>query len=545
MPYRDEKGLLTDPYQLWPDRVAWFGEFAGARHFVEYGPNLKHIAEAHTRRVPGLYEDADSEIPNPPKGSTPRAVWQHVARLENLPERVPYRVTSVTESGETFTSGTFTVAPPPAPGQPARYLLTSDHQLKPNVAANLQKVVETVGRVDGVLFAGDAANVAGRASEWFDHPRGFFPCLQGRAQSEVSSTIYRGGPILQHAPIFAAPGNHDMMGRHNDGLPVAERRDNAQPRDVAKRRYAAYADFFNPAGDPAVKARWIEDNTWNWRVYDAIFGAPGRFYHIELGDLYLIVLNVTRIWRPYSPAGDQRGKYAERIEDLHKPDNWGWGDFILEDIAAGSAQHTWLKGQLESEAFKRAKYKIVMMHHPVHGLGGNSIPAFAHPIQSIDRGTDGRVTAIRYEYPLEEDIFVRDVEPLLEAAGVQMIYTGHAHVWGHLRTAAGLHYLESSNVGNGYGCYLEGYAERHSGPYGDNRFNPANYPKTGDPHGLDPIPPSIRAPMHYPDGRPLPAVGSSDLTVFSILEAGTVSSYYFDVTAPDSDVIKFDTFTIA
>ena len=49
------------------------------------------------------------------------------------------------------------------------------------VAANLQKVVETIGKIDAVFFAGDLVNIPERASEWFDDKRGgaFFPCLQG------------------------------------------------------------------------------------------------------------------------------------------------------------------------------------------------------------------------------------------------------------------------------------------------------------------------------------------------------------------------------
>jgi len=43
-----------------------------------------------------------------------------------------------------------------------KILLTSDHQLKPMTAANLQKVVETVERVDAVFFVGDLVNVPDR-----------------------------------------------------------------------------------------------------------------------------------------------------------------------------------------------------------------------------------------------------------------------------------------------------------------------------------------------------------------------------------------------
>ena len=43
----------------------------------------------------------------------------------------------------------------------------------------------------------------------------FFPSFQGRAKSVVGTTEYRGGEVLQHAPIFTALGNHDVMGRTN------------------------------------------------------------------------------------------------------------------------------------------------------------------------------------------------------------------------------------------------------------------------------------------------------------------------------------------
>jgi len=50
-------------------------------------------------------------------------------------------------------------------------------------AANLQKVVETVERVDAVFFVGDLVNVPDRASEWFDDKRGvLFSVSSGSCQ---------------------------------------------------------------------------------------------------------------------------------------------------------------------------------------------------------------------------------------------------------------------------------------------------------------------------------------------------------------------------
>ena len=47
-------------------------------------------------------------------------------------------------------------------------------------------------------------------------------------------------------------------------------------------------------------------------------------------------------------------------------------------------------------------------------------------------------------------------------------------------------------------------------------------------------------------GNPTPYLASNDITAFSILDtgAGTVSSYYFDTGQPESQVVKFDEFTL-
>jgi hypothetical protein len=133
----------------------------------------------------------------------------------------------------------------------------------------------------------------------------------------------------------------------------------------------------------------------------------------------------------------------------------------------------------------------------------------------------------------------------LNETGVQLVHQGHSHVWFHLQNAAGVHYLETSNVGNSFGCYLEGYKERGNVP-DDPRYDSANYVSTGDPHGLLPIPPSIFAPQQDDNGNELPCIDSNELTAFSILDtrAGTVKSYVFDTRDPESAVVKFDEFPL-
>ena len=44
----------------------------------------------------------------------------------------------------------------------------------------------------------------------------------------------------------------------------------------------------------------------------------------------------------------------------------------------------------------------------------------------------------------------------------------------------------------------------------------------------------------------MPYIASQEITVFSILDTGkgTVNSYYFDTTKPESEVVKFDEFKL-
>jgi hypothetical protein len=185
------------------------------------------------------------------------------------------------------------------------------------------------------------------------------------------------------------------------------------------------------------------------------------------------------------------------------------------------------------------------MHQGPHGLGENINPIFAHPVQIIDYNKDGSINAVRYEYPIDEDILYRDLVPLFNQAGVQLVHIGHSHLWWHMEDEAGVDYLETSNVGNTYGCYLEGYKER-SGVPNDERFDAANYPTVGDPFGLEPTFPSVFAPMQNEAGEDLPCVDSDQLSVFSILttEDGMVRSYVFDTADPDAEPMLFDEFSI-
>jgi 3',5'-cyclic AMP phosphodiesterase CpdA len=555
--------LLTDPFLQLPTptsvRVVWFTEFAGTRHMVTYGKDLNRQATATTSKLSRTREDQKSRVGSQTEDNpvyqkpTLRHIWRHEAEIGGLTpgERIPYRVTSVREDGESFSSASFTLAPAPLPGTPLKILLTSDHQLMPMVAANLQKVGETVGRVDAVFFAGDLANIPDRASGWFDDSRGnaFFPCLQGRANYELEKngikTVYTGSQIIQHAPLFPAAGNHEVMGRFSTESNLNYQIFDSFPRAAAEELYAQNAVQLNPTGDPEVREAWLKDNSFNTSTYEEIFTSPQsgkggeKYYAVTFGDVRLVTLLITNMWRTPSLDDKAKGRYREREEDLNNPTAWGYGQHIFEPIAKGSAQYEWLEKELNSAEFKQAKYKVVMFHHPAHTLGDNIVPAFTEPVQIIERHEDGSIKAIRYEYPKDEDYIIRDVVPMLESAGVRLVFFGHSHLWNRFVSDAGTHFLESSNVGNSYGAAFGG----------NKRFVPEGYKEEyvalGDPNGLEPVVPSI-APLRGEGGEPVPYIASNDITVFSIFDTGdgTVSSYYFDTREPQSEVVKFDEFGV-
>ncbi len=543
--------LLSEPFLQLPTpnsvNVVWFTEFAGDRHRVLYGEHLKHQVAATTRQLSLMREDADSHLDRVYPQTTQRNIWRHEATLSNLTDkRLPYRVIS-THNGRDIASQTYSLAGAPSSGTPLKILLTSDHQLMPMTAANLEKVVATVGKVDAVFFAGDLVNVPDRASEWFDDNRGgaFFPCLQGHASYEMDKagikTVYRGGEIIQHAPLFTTIGNHEVMGRFSATKSLKEQFDDSIPRQVASQ----FAEKLNFNNDLQAKKPWIKANSFNTDTYEEIFSLPQnssggkRYYAVTFGDIRLIVLYVTNIWRSPSLDLEVKGRYQESIKDLNRPADWGYGQHIFERIDRASPQYNWLETELASPEFRQAKYKIVMFHHPPHTLGGNIVPAYTNPQPQIEKGADGTITAVRYQYPLAEDYIIRDLMPLLETASVQLVYYGHSHLWNRFVSPSGINFLESSNVGNSYGAHLA------DNPRPVPRNGDLNYVAVGDPNGLEPVIPNL-APLVDRTGTSLPYIASNDITVFSILDTqtGKIASYRYDTSRVNEPVVKFDEFAI-
>ena len=580
------RSLLTDPFLQLPTKssvnVVWMTEWEGDHHAVLIGEGVDELSRgemrgaaasrshrrsvevvrARTTKLSQVAEDSGSQIPPdrrpaPAAGIVPRSVFRHEAKVTGLRagRKVPYRVVS-TDDGSYVASGTFRLGPAPREGAPQRILLTSDHQAMVNTPANLEMAARTLGDLDAVFVAGDLVNIPDRASEWFDDQRGsaFFPVLQGRAgRASTHGEVYRGAPIVQNAPLFPAIGNHEVQGRRA-GMTGLNTSFNAPvPRAVVEQAYEAVADEVNPRGDRRVKQRWIEEHSFSTKTYEEIFSLPGgspggeTYYATTLGDVRLISLYSTRIWRGTNANANPAdrtvtSRYQEAKSVLGDPLRQGWGEHIFEPVSEGSEQLEWLERELRSRDFKRARFRVVILHEGPQGLGDNIMPVFADPVR-IEEREGGELNGVRYEYPLADNDLLNDLQPMLEKAGVDLVQNGHSHLWNRFRSSRGTHFLETSNTGNSYGAFHELSGRRR--PVPPAPWDAANYWAIGNPGGLAPIVPTEN-PMRTAAGEPMPFVQSNDHVVFTVLDTGRneVVSYIFDVRTPEVAPVVLDRFSL-
>lgn len=626
--------LLTEPFLQRPERssvrVVWLTNFPGVLHEVIVGDRVQRLAPATTERMQRMLEDASSRSPATEglglAEVVARPVWRHEAVVSGLlpNRRVPYRVRSVAADGSVHESGVYTLQPLPTRGQPLKILLTSDQQNRYGFPAAMQKVEQMFGPLDAVLLAGDYVDNPRQASEWFDRfdpawrntpgapgtrpfPNArpaFFPSLQGTYDRLFPEFPWRGGAILQHAPKFGAIGNHEQPGRYRPNARVAVNNgtqtanigymdNDPQPRWYAEMRYEDLKAQVNPSGDPAVREQWIRDHSHDWEVHRQLWthpeGPEGEQYYVQrIGDVAIAVMNVSRIWRTFNVRPQDRGKFTEFVAENRNPDEWGFGDFHFERFDRDSPQFRWLRETLASPLFRGAKYRIVVAHHTVAGLGDNAMPVHADNVMHLDYTDESgaaktrvvrmpgdsagraavfraevlplldRVTRVRYEYPLSEDIWKHDIEPLLVDARVQLVHIGHSHVYSRVvgRDAPGLTYLETSSAGNTFGAFwtqpdgtpwrgaLRGGGTGLFAP--DSPWDKANYPRTDDPFGRQPVYPTLANPMQLWAGepQPVPFVSSNDISTFSILDTGmgAVRSFAIDLRNPQAEPIEFDRF---
>lgn len=607
-----DASLLSEPYLQMPTEdsvvVAWFTDYEGSAHAVTVGEYLERTVLATTTKMTRKFEDQGSDLFDGDgerlyDSFTERPIWRHEAVVTGLTpgERVPYFVTSVND-GQIARSGAYTLQANPEPGTPVNIVLTSDQQNRAMSPGTFQKLVETVGIPDAVLFAGDFVDNPHRASEWFDRQNegrpAFFPSMQGTFGELFPDHPYTGGEVLQHAPVFGTIGNHESPGRFRKHA-EEEASINAVDGDPQPRWYAEYRyerevaeGRITPPSDPAEARRFREEFIREWSFEHTAYyemwnhpdnGPQGESYWAhQFGDVFVISMNVSRVWRNWNPG--IRGKFSEAPDHLNNPDEWGFGDMFFEFYGVGTEQYEWLVEVLESEEFQNAEYTVVMGHQTMFGLGDNSLPVMAHPIATItyqtESGAERRmrkvwpadaetferdilplvereaIVDIYYEYPTEDDLWLTDIEPLLIEHGVQLVHTGHSHLWNRARVGD-LHYIETSNYGNSFGVgYQDDNVEIARAPWarfpgdenGKDGPDPADYPRHGDAHDREPVYPSVANPevIFGESETEVPYVSSNGIGVFTVLstEDGMVRSYAYDWDNPDGEVILFDEFSL-
>lgn len=489
--------FLTDPILQLPGprcvHVVWFTSIEGEGRVITGDAEFP----ANVTRPSRLSDDAHGRI-------EPVTVYRHEAVVSGLAEgaRVPYRV-EVTVEGTRYVSDEFTLSPALPAAAPARLMLAGDHQLHPNASRAMELAATTFGLPNAVVFAGDLANVPDRASEWFTDAAAFFPSLQGRANAKGSDgRLSPGAALLQHTPLFPCIGNHEVQGRiaGNERLAMS-----SVPRAVAE---AACPD----ALEGSERERWIEDNSWSTRTYEELFTLPynpsghSRWYATTIGNVRLITLFHTRQWRGFDadpdPAKRRRSsRYQEAADVLASPLLQGHGCHLFSDIGPGSEQFEWLRAELASPERSACQYTVVQLHEGAHGWGGNVEPPFCEPERIEERDDAGALVGVRYEYDTSRNAFYTHVVPMLEQAGVQLVYSGHSHVWNRFEHG-GTVYLEASNTGRTHGIH----DDANPRPLPPAPWRRDEYTAVGNPYGLAPA----KAPY-----------GDSEMMNFTLFDGAT------------------------
>lgn len=449
------------------------------------------------------------------------------------------------------------------------------------------------------------SNAGGGATPRFPNTRPpFFPSIQGRYDQIFPEFPYKGGRLTQFAPIYGTVGNHESPGRWrpnasyrlngaNATATIDQMDNDPQPRWYAEIRYEQFKSKdpgFNPTNDPVFKEDWIRNHSYEFTQYFEMWNHPAdgprgeSYWWKRIGNMCVISMNVSRVWRAWN-INNQRAKFTEFTGELNNPDEWGFGDMWFETYGKGSEQYNWLNGVLNDPNCANATYTMVMGHQTMFGLGDNAVPVMANPEATIryQAGANeireikkiwpiGRqewerdiqplidrrqIVEIRYEYPRDKDVWKNDIEPLLQQHGVQLVHTGHSHVWNRAKVG-NLNYIEASNVGNSFGAFWMNagtpWKQRFAGQFATElalpnpRWDPRNYARTGDPHGREIAMPTLFNPMREKEGQnvDMPFLDSNNMTAFTILDTttGAVSSYSFDTRNPSNPVRKFDEFRL-
>lgn len=390
--------FLTQPYllTLQPStemNIVWI-QREPIEGLVEYGKTekLEQSIPATCFKITGLRQpSSESGYAKNPEDNPMMPVWQCIAKIEGLEpgERIFYRCAVNDQYTQVYHFHTA-----PTAGDSFRFAQVSDLQ-------GILPCDESVYRIgckkpDFILYSGDVASISWRADQWFDLQeswqdlnqvkKAFFPCMQ-----------QNGAQLMQYAPTFICPGNHEM-------------------------------DDYRCCKD---KTFSLDDRNWNWSIFMQIFRplyqdtdttlSGKRWYSVDYGDMHIVSLSVNRCseWGAYEYPG--------------------WR--MYDSIAPESPQIKWLKQDLSNS---KTKFKWVIQHWHLLNKGEDVQPNLCDPMVE-----DGRVS-----YPKDYGKILMDI---YEAGGVNAVSYGHSHVYERYY-AQEVHYIEAAYLSI---CYREKNAKVH------------------------------------------------------------------------------------
>ena len=444
--------------------VLWFtetGSQATIRWWLEAGGSTQSAVTSPEQAVELQYCDRDrseyntrtsySGIERGPIQSIP---WQHRARLEGLSSGTRY-VYAVELSGGTVYTNRFRTAP--GRDSPVRFICYSDSETEPESTGKRETadipsgsartdksypVDQTVGYARNIIrmkerspdfyvIAGDLVQYGEEQRDWDEFWRHNAGCRNDPGGS---------------APILAAPGNHDYVGK-----------------DINDRQYNAY-----DGGEAAIQ-RYLRYFEFEPNGVDFADGGKDRselFHRLDFGRATVIFLDANN--------GDDSDmtrdtclrlyRDASCLPTGHEPPSTQ-APCRAPDFNPGSPQFTWFTNQL-ADAQAKGQFTFVVCHHMPYSVG-------YHNRTNVWTGTKNT-----YDEPYSARP-VRVLTPYMLQYGVTAWIAGHDEIMEHSRVTGFERRpngrlrettLEIYDVGNS-GDGLRGGGERN-GPYLSGTANP-------------------------------------------------------------------------
>jgi len=372
--------FLTEPYLLTMNpsgemNILWIQD-EKTDGFAEFGidESLGKTIRAECYEVTGLRApDKNGEYSEVIEENPKVSVWQYIVKITDLKpgETVYYRVCSEDQKSDVYDFHTA-----PEEGGNYKFLQMSDLQC-------LEGCNDTVYKAgckhpDFILYSGDTTYVSWQIDQWFGSEktgkRAFFPCMQQRD----------GARLMQYAPTFICPGNHEL-----DDIKCYATVEAAQ--DEKNWSYAIFMQMFRPLY-PEMETK--------------LYGK--RWYSVDYSDMHIASLSMNRLF----------------FWDFYKAPGW----YMYDSISPGSKQFEWMKNDLESN---HSRYKWIIQHFHILNKGWDVQVRMC----DAEVDTEGNVT---YPYDLGEVLM--DIYSENNVNGVSF---GHSHVYERYYRKS-THYIEAA-----------------------------------------------------------------------------------------------------